>query len=308
MDINKNKLLITGATGLLGPFLINSFYRDYETYGIYLKNFIRTDKCKLFKQDIFEKELSKLILRIKPDLIIHLAALTDVDLCEKNKKLAKKINVFGTENIVKSAEMVNSKLIYVSTDYVFDGKKGNYSEDDTVNPINYYGKSKYMGEKVIMDLNSDYLVVRTSLYGWNIQDKLSFGEWVIYKLRNNERINLFSDQINSMIFTGDFADILKIVINKNVKGILNIANKESISRYDFGLKVAEVFNLDKKLINKVKFNDFLNKNTSGAKRPRNVSLNTDKLERLKIKVPTTIESLKNMKKIEKTYKKRFYSL
>jgi len=305
MDINKKKVLITGTTGLLGPFLINSFHKNYDVYGIYLKNFIETPKCKLFKQDISENEVCKLILKIKPHFIIHSAALTNVDLCEKNKKLADKINVLGTRNIVKSAEMIDSKLIYISTDYVFDGKKGNYSEEDKVNPVNYYAKSKYGGEKIVTGSNCDYLIVRTSLYGWNIQNKLSFGEWVIHKLRNNERINLFADQINSMIFTGDFAKILKDVVNKNIKGVLNIANKENISRYDFGLKAAEVFNLNKNLINKTKLSDFQNKNKSKTERPRNVSLNINKLKRLGIKIPATIESLKNMKKIEKAYKKDF---
>jgi len=300
MDINK--ILITGATGLLGPALINSF-SSYELYGIYWDYPLKTSKCKLFHHDISEDSVLKLIPQIKPDVIIHAAALTDVDLCEKDNALADKVNIVGTRNIVKGAEIANAKVVYVSTDFVFDGEKGNYTEEDTPNPINYYGRSKYLGEKAVIDSNVHYLIARTSLYGWNVQNKISFAEWVINKLGNNEKIDLFSDQFNSMISTHDFSDILSVTVEKNLKGTLNIASKERISKYDFGMAVASVFGLNNTLIQK---SDFVVDITK-AKRPMDVSLNVDKLESLGIKVPNTKESLERMKKIEKAYKKDFIS-
>lgn len=289
------KILVTGGSGLLGSAVSHYFREYFDVAATYTTHKVMVNGCEMVQLDITNvKNTINTVKKIKPDVIIHTAALVGVSACEKDPALSHKTNVEGTKNLAESAKITNSRIIYISTDYVFDGKRGMYSENDIPTPINDYGKTKLEGEKLI-DIENN-LIVRTSIYGWNIvEGKKSFSTWLIDELSNNKRVNLFSDQFNSMMLANNCAEALKEIVDKGIKGILNIASSEKVSKYDFAFKLAEIFGLDKNLINNVK-----NSEVAGyEKRPLDVSLDVSKAKKeLKTKLLDARDGLLKMKELK----------
>ncbi len=289
------KILVTGASGLLGSklteLLVNKEYEVYSGYYTHKPKYGIPVKLDVSSENI----VSKIISRIKPDIIVHSAALTNVDKCETDKDLAFKINVIGTRNIALSSKKYNVFLIYGSTDYIFNGDKGLYNEDDTPDPINYYGLTKLKGEKEIMNILSEYCIVRPSVIYGSIpaSGKINFSLWVIEKLRNNESINVVIDQWNSPTLNINLAEMIIEVMKRRLTGIYHLAGATRISRYEFAKLIAKSFELDDALINPI--------NSSGinwiAKRPRDSSLDVSKARRILSHKPYKIEeALKILKK------------
>ena len=287
------KFFITGGSGLLGERLATIANNDYELVLSHNTNpTSNTVKC-----DITDKnEVEKTITENKPDVIIHCAAMTDVDLCEDKIDLAYKINSEGTQNITKASEKIGAKIIYVSTDFVFDGKKGYYSEEDEVNPLGIYAKSKYDGEIQVKKYSSNWAIARVSvLYGWH--KKQNFTTWVINQLRNNNPINIVTDQINSPTYADNAAEAIFEIAKQDKNGIFHTSGNDRINRFDFTKKIAEAFNLNKDLINPTTSKQFVQK----APRPQDSSLNVNKVEKeLGMTMETCDESLNRMANDEKS--------
>lgn len=288
------KVLITGY-GLLGSAISQkALEKKMETIIVSRSSQFKPTDCNFVKMDITNREsVIKEISKLKPNCIFHTAALTNVDLCETNKEEAWTVNVEGTSFIAEAAERISAKMIYVSTDSVFDGKKGNYSETDKVNPINYYSKTKLAGEKEVIKKSSDWVIARTSvIYGWNPTGKKNFATWVISSLRNSEKIRVVTDQFNSPTFAPNLASALIELFNKDCRGLFHVAGSERISRYDFAINIAKEFELDSSFIVPVSSSEL--KQT--AKRPKDISLNIYKIEKeLRIEMLGTEEGLKLMK-------------
>ncbi|MBU0477144.1 UDP-4-amino-4,6-dideoxy-N-acetyl-beta-L-altrosamine transaminase [bacterium] len=283
MQSNKRRLLITGVSGLLGNNLAYYFKDKYNILGMYNSHPVIIDNVRTKRADIISATLfNKTVNEFMPDVVIHCASLTDIDFCEMNRELTDRINVFGTKVVTNSIKSNDVKLIYISTDSVYDGIKGNFSENDAVNPRNYYGLTKYRGEQIVLKkLNS--LILRTNLFGWNIQDKDSLAEWILTELSNNRHINGFKDACFSSIYTFEFARILDRIIDKDLTGIYNCASKSSLSKYEFAAHIANRFNLNKSLIKPISIDEFKFK----AKRGKKLTLNVDKLEsKLNCVLPT----------------------
>jgi|TARA_B100001971_G_C18258986_1_gene584863 dTDP-4-dehydrorhamnose reductase len=298
------KLLVTGASGLLGASIVYELNRYFEIYAVYNEHKIISRYAKYFKLDLTDKEMTeKVIETIKPDIIIHTAAMTNVDLCESKPELAKKANVEATGNIVDACKKFNIKLIHISTDYVFDGEKGDYTELDKQNPVDVYAQTKCDAENIVNTLDNT-LIIRTSIYGWNLQKKQSFVEWVLSTLRDEKEVPAITDQKTSMIFVNDLAKIIKFMIHKNLKGIYNVASQSPLSKYKVALKTAAIFGLDQALIKPTTTEELMKKVVWKAERPKNTSLNISKIEKL-VKMPSFDESLDHMKKLENSYKKQF---
>ena len=281
-------MLITGVSGLLGSNLAYYFKDKYEILGLYNSNpvlldGIYTEKCDITESDNIERTVSD----FSPNVIIHCAALTNVDECEADKEYAKLVNVSATKNIGEAISDKDIKLIYISTDSVYDGVKGNFSEDDEVNPQNYYGQTKYEGELEVSK-HSNSLILRTNLFGWNVQDKYSLGEWILKELKANKRINGFKDAYFSTIYTMELARIIDISIQKNITGVFNCGSTDSCSKYEFAIRIANRFNLDKKSINAISIDKFNFK----AKRGKNFSLTVRKIKNaLNYKIPVIEKSI-----------------
>ncbi|MCD4730072.1 MAG: SDR family oxidoreductase [Bacteroidales bacterium] len=289
------KLLVTGASGLLGSNLAHMASDNFEVYATYNTNYVSISGCKCLKLDITNiNDVSRIIEAIKPDLIVHCAANTDVDYCEKNHVEAWNQNVKGTANLAHAAEKSNAFMIYISTDSVFDGMRGNYSEDDIPNPINYYAQTKLEGEQVIQKYKIDYLIARTNIYGWNYLNKNSFAEWIMQSLQAHKKITLFNDVYFSPILVNNLIDVLFNLYQKNTRGVYHISGSECCSKLQFGENVADVFNFDTKYIEQISVDE---KNLF-AQRPKNTSLNVDRASELSdVKLLNVHDGLLKMKQL-----------
>ncbi len=282
------KILITGSSGLLGICLLESFGRDYDILGASRNP---SDHSTL-TFDISDKDDTiSHISDIKPDLVIHSAAITDVDYCELNKEEAWKTNVEGTRNIVDACLKTGCKLIYVSTDYVFDGEKGMYKEDDETKAVNYYGLSKLEGEKIVVGSGLPNVIARTSVLYGGYDRRLTHATWMIDKLGKNEEIKMATDRYKCPTLTDNLSEMIKDLHEKDVTGIYHTSGSERISMYDFAVNIAEVFDLDQDLIKPQTTTEF----KQPAKRPVDSSLDVSKAEKLGIEIFNTIEGLEYMR-------------
>jgi len=288
------KVLITGASGLLGRKLVKALSEGYEV--------IPTDKTHpaypdSVRMDIVDgSEVARVLSGARPELVVHAAAETDVDKCEINRELAWSVNAEGTRNIAAACAKIGVKLVYVSTDYVFDGEKELYREQDEANPVNYYGVTKLEGERFVRELCEDFIIARTSvLYGWHPR-KLNFATWIIDSLKSGQRISVVEDHYNSPTLADNLAEVILRIVRIDATGLYHIAGSERISRYGFAMQTAEVFGLDRSLITPVKMQDF---NVWVAKRPRDSSLSVDKAKHeLNVSLLDVREGLRNMRRIK----------
>lgn len=288
------KLLITGGSGLLGSNLSKLAASEFDVYATYNKNEVRMNNVIFFQLNLTKKEDFIKIEEINPDLIIHCAALTNVDYCEGHAEEAYNQNVIASINIAETAKKTGAYLIYISTDSVFDGEKGDYRENDIPKPINIYGKTKLEAEQRILSIWPHSCVVRTNFYGWNKIDKFSLTEWVLNKLTNNEKLPGLEDVYFSPILVNNLTRVLFKLEEKEYEGTLHIAGSESCSKLDFAYKIAEVFGLDSSLINPIS----ICKLGLSAPRGKNASLNVSKAGKiLKEDLPGIEEGLKEMKKL-----------
>ena len=254
------KLFILGIGGLTGSKLAVLAKSDFEIYGSYNLRNPKLDFVVSFKLDITDKSKTKEILSsIRPEIILNACALNNVDYCESHKEEAKKINIGAVEDIVKISDTIGSKFIHLSSDSVFDGtKKTPYTEKDIPKPINVYGYTKMMGEKLVLK-NPQNLVVRASvLYGWlpktlsylssSSMKPTNFVQWLITKLRSKEEIKIITDEYSSPIIVDDFARSILYLTRGNYSGIFHSAPNIQINRYDFSIRLAKFLNLDWNLI------------------------------------------------------------
>ncbi len=285
------KYFITGGSGLLGERLATVSKNNDELTLVHNSNPTEnTVKCDITN----EAEVNECVERENPDVIIHCAAMTNVDLCEDEVESAYKINGDGTGYLAKAANNVDAKMIYVSTDFVFDGYRGYYKEDDEVNPLGIYAKSKYEGEVQLAKICNDWAVARVSvLYGWH--KRANFTSWVVDQLRQKNEITIVTDQINSPTLADNAAEAIFEIARQDKNGIFHTAGNDAINRFDFTRKIADAFDLDDSLIIPTDSTKFVQK----APRPRDSSLNVDKVEKeLGMKMETCSESLKRMADIE----------
>jgi dTDP-4-dehydrorhamnose reductase len=285
------KILVTGANGMLGSSLCPELKRQGHT--VFGTDINPSDKS-LMNMDICDKEeTSKIIGKNKPDIVFHLAAETDLDLCEKNPKHAYRINVDGTSNVVRSCDAHGVLLVYISTSGVFDGTKSDpYTEDDTPNPINIYGQTKLEGEKIVQSSVEKYFIVRASwMVGGRGRDKKFVGKIVGFINDGVKKIKAVTDILGSPTFTDDFSMNIMPLIETERYGIYHMANKGYCSRFQIAEKIIEYMGKQKEVeLIPVKSDVF----PLIASRPRSEKLSSSKLDRL---------GLNNMPKWEKSLEK-----
>ena len=289
------KLLITGAIGLYGSKLAKmAVERNIEVYSSDVNELPVSGT--FVKIDVSNKELvDEAFRRVKPDVVVHAATLTDVDKCELNKELAWKINVEGTRNIVDAAKGVGSFLIYISTDYVFNGEKGNYTELDQPDPINHYGVTKLAAEELVK-AQDEYLIGRPSvIYGSTpAAGKVNFVLWLIEALRRGERVKIVTDQWNTPTLNTNLAEMTLEAAKRHSTGIFHLCGATRVSRFEFAQLIAETFELDKSLIDPVSASQF----KWPAKRPMDSSLDTSKAKVALKNKPLEINEALNRLKLE----------
>jgi len=289
------KILITGASSLPGyRTTLEALSRGFEVVALYYTHSIPIEDEKLKKVciDISQLEnLRRLIIKEKPDIIIHMAAIGDLDLCEKNKILAWKTVVEPSIEIASIVTRINCFLIYLSTDYVFEGEKGNYKEYDVPSPINYYGFTKLLGEIAFRSSCTSYAIVRaSSIYGFG-HGRMNFAKYLLEKLKAGETVKALIDQYTSPTQATLLGRAIIKIAEEKIEGIFHVVG-ERMSRYDFAIKVAEVLGLDKSLIQQAEMREM----TWLAKRPRDSSLNYDETrKRIKTNFYSTEVAFKVLK-------------
>jgi len=196
-----------------------------------------------------KEELKKVILDFFPDFIINAAAYTNVNRSETERELAWKINVKGIENISQYARAVDAHIIHISSDYIFDGKNGPYTEADRPNPVSYYGRTKLAGENALSISGTSSTIIRTNvLYGPAKHSRPDFVKWAVDSLRSGKTIRIVTDQLNNPTYLDDLVTAINSIILMRKQGIYNIGGAEFLSRYDFTLRIADFFQLDRNLI------------------------------------------------------------
>ena len=244
--------------------------------------------------DITDRQsVMDMVASFKPSVIINAAAYTNVDKAEVEKEIAYKVNATAVGYLVDAANTFDAKLVHISTDYVFDGENGNYSEDSLPSPINYYGKTKLAGENLVKSKKQNYAILRTQvLYGFAPNVKKNFVLWVIDELSKGQSIRVVDDQIGNPTLADELAFALLKVCQRNATGVFHVSGYETISRYEFARKIAEIFDLNFDLVKPVKSNEFV----QPARRPKNSGFICLKAQtELGLNMPSVADSLSLMK-------------
>ena len=246
-------ILITGASGFLGRKLYDTLKAvgDMPVYGTYLTR----PQEGLISLDITDPEQVREVLnRTKPDIIIHAAAMASVDLCEQRQEEAYDANVTGTRNLVRNlvSHADGCTFVFISTDYVFDGSKGSYTEEDAPNPINHYGKTKLEAERAVLAYSRSLVVRVSSLYGYNPHGvNHGFVHFVISNLSSGKQVRAFYDQINCPTLIDDIAPAILKLLRKKKTGLFHLCGHKALSRADIALETANAFKLKASLIERV---------------------------------------------------------
>lgn len=277
------RIIITGAAGLLGQHLIRCLKSnknndpDFSIISIdkVTNPFEQAAKLQYIKADLREFDSIKPALEdFNPDLIFNCASYNNVDGAEENRELADDVNVHLVENLLA---LSFKKLIHFSSDYVFDGRQGPYSEEDTPLPINYYGQTRYRSERILKESGTNHLIVRSNvLYGTGLNIRPNFVTWLAMSLRRNEKVRIVTDQFGNPTYAANLAEAVIEAAREDLTGILHIAGKDYLSRHVAALKVATFFNLDSKMITPITTQEL----RQPASRPLRGGLKTDKAERL----------------------------
>jgi dTDP-4-dehydrorhamnose reductase len=269
------RMFITGSEGMLGKEAMKYFSNCYNCQGIDFVN----------KQDITnKKQMEKLFKSFKPDIVLHCAALIDVKYCESHWKETEIVNIIGTRIISELCNQYKSKLVYISTSMVYDGKKyRTYSENDRAGidtALNNYALSKLCGEDEAKKCD-DHLIIRTNIFGWKPN---SFGEWIYRSIQDKENINLYKDMYFNCLYVEDFCKYLYPLLLRNKTGLYNLTSRDYMSKYQFGNLMTKLLKSDYKF-NSIIYNDII-------LRPKRAVLNCSKFENeIKMKLPTMKETM-----------------
>lgn len=300
------KILIVGATGFLGNYIVNiASPTGHDVVATYLFKDVKppSSNVKYVMLDKTNTEMiSKVFYECSPDVIIDASLIGQVDFIEKNMFRTRAVNVYGTFDLIKKADEIGSKFIFVSTDFVFDGfKGGEYIETDVTSPLNEYGSQKVVVENYLSKMYSKYNIVRTSvLYGWNsINDVPVPREYFITKLlatlKRGEVFKAITGQYEKPTYAKSVAEQIVKLCEEPINGIFHVAGATCTDRYGHARATAKVYGFSEKLVVPCSANDF----TFTAKRPVSTCLNTEKAEKFLNYKPLTLEEGLDLMRIEK---------
>ncbi len=282
--------LVTGASGLLGlNFALAVDGRKHQVTGVDNRNPLSWVNFKTRQADLTEPSiLERLVAEIKPDVILHCAAMANVDECEKRPADAQQVNATLPGEIAATAKKHAIKLVHISTDAVFDGQKGDYTENEEPKPLSIYAQTKRDGELAVLEANPDALVARVNFYGWSISGTRSLAEFFVNNLSEGKDVKGFTDIHFCPIMVLDLAATLTEAVEKNLAGLYHCVGPKGMSKYDFGVAIARQFGFEEKLVHPASVQD------GGLKAARspNLTLSTRKLaEALGHPLPEFVQGL-----------------
>ena len=267
---------------MLGSSLCRLYHNMHEVSALHRDSECLTVCSVAFSLDLINStQLQSRFNQFKPDLVIHCAGMTSIDGCEKEPVLAHEANVAITENIAQACSS-KTKLIYISTDQVYGAVDDRSELNMSLQPVNQYGETKLQGEQKVQELCTDYIIVRTNIFGWNIKPgKISSAEWIYHSLNKGEEITLFTDYTFSPIYTECLGSIVMQLVDMGFTGIINAGSPIPCSKYDFGMQLVEELGLNSLLIRKGSIAD----HSFSASRFHKLDLNVSKLSGLGIASP-----------------------
>lgn len=285
------RLLITGISSFLGSYLLDWLPMGWRTVGTYLDNRPHRDDIPRYRVDITKQtELDIIIHRIKPDAIIHTAAASNPNWCEQNETLSYHINVRATQQLAEYAAVHQIPFIFTSTDLVFDGDAAPYAEDAAAHPVSIYGHHKLIAEQMIQKVYDQATIARLPLlYGMPSYGQNFFPNW-LNKMQTGQVVGAFTDEFRTPVDGESAARGLLILLHQAATGIYHLGGTESISRYDFAIKMADAFRLPTAMIKPA----LREQVTMAAARPRDVSLNSEKSYQLGYQPATLAENFQKM--------------
>lgn len=258
------RVLITGGNGLLGQTLIKKMGQsgnyDIMATGRQARPLFAGGSCGYISMDVSDfKNVASVFQDFSPDVVINCAAMTQVDDCESEREICWRVNADAVENLAKQCRKFGSHLIQVSTDFIFDGLTGPYREADRPNPLSYYGRSKLAGENGVRQAGLDRWAIARTVLVFGTGENLSrsnFVLWVANSLKQGKSISVVTDQFRSPTYVRDLADGIERIVRFKKKGIYHLSGRETLSVYDIAVTTAEVFGLDRTLINKTDGSQF----------------------------------------------------
>jgi len=287
------RILVTGASGLLGLNLAleaaktgadprynrhPSFAHpgEHQVFGVVHSHPLHTSAFTVLQGDLSDPGAAQRILdQTQPDWVINCAALAIVDACETDPLRAQKMNIELPSKLAALVARGGARLLHVSTDAVFDGLLGDYTENDTPNPLSVYGRSKLEGERAVADANPDAIIARVNFYGWSQSGKRSLSEFFFYNLQAGKQILGFTDVYFCPLLVNDLAHILLKMLEDGLSGLYHVVSSECISKYDFGVALAREFGLDESKITPTSVSEA---GLAAARSPR-LTLRVDKLSK-----------------------------
>jgi len=268
------RILITGASGLLGLNLALEIAGQHTVFGQVNRHDLHTDAFTVLKADLLEPgAVGRLLSETRPDWVIHCAALADLERCEKNPGLAWELNTEIPRNLADQCRKGGARLVHISTDAVFDGQTGGYSEDDPPNPLSTYAKTKLNAEYAIADAYPEAIITRVNLFGWSLTGQRSLAEFFFNNLSTATPVMGFTDVFFCPLLVNDLADIFVSMLEKELSGLYHVLSRDNISKYAFGVAIARKFNLDADLIKPISVSE---SGLTAARSPKLI-LKVDKL-------------------------------
>ena len=274
-----DKVIVTGASGFLGSKILNRLCQRYSTVGTCLTH----GRPGLVNLDITrETDVRAFFRSVNPSLVIHTVAISDVDYCQTHQDEAYRINVSGTQNIVNACETTGSRLIYTSTEYVFDGTNSPYKEGDPPNPVNYYGWSKYEAERRVQSIDNWSLLRFDFLYGYNGP---GYPNGLIGKILAGGHIEASPTQMRRPLLTDDLVQAIGRIIEKGLMGIFHIIGPEKATKYDFCKMIASSLSVDMDI-------QAIEDSSQIAKRPKDIFLTTERADEIGVTYTSIADALK----------------
>jgi dTDP-4-dehydrorhamnose reductase len=271
------KVLITGASGLLGSNLAVVAAGEHPTLGIYHQHPLQIPGVEMVGAELADPgQASRVIAEYSPDWVVHCAAASEVDRCELDPAWAWRLNREMAKSVSEAARLAGARLAHISTDAVFDGEAGDYRESDDPRPIMIYGESKLAGEQAVAQSHPEALILRTNLFGWGPGPKRSLAEWFLERLEAGDSCPGFTDVYFSPLLAQQLARAILDLLASNASGLFHLPGRTCLSKYEFGVQLAKEFGLDPARVRPMRVGEA----KLTAARPRRLCLNGEKVEGL----------------------------
>ncbi len=250
-------VLITGASGALGWTLAGSLSPRCRVIGTYFSHGTVPEGVVPVRLDLADPDgVDEVMDAYSPRVVVHAAAMTDPDECERDPATARAVNLEGTARLAARAAGLNAKMVFISTDLVFDGARGNYAETDEAAPLSLYGQTKLRAESAVLEAHGAVVIRSSLIYGWGSPASGTFFSGLYTRLSAGGNMRLFTDQMRNPVLEHDLAEAVGLAIERDLRGLYHVGGPQALSRFDFGSAACEVFGLDRRLIEPILMREF----------------------------------------------------